>query len=62
MREEAGVVKLMVGVARILPLCAVLLVLPVMMLPDTALAQTSTVAIDPTQGPPGTLVIGTGRN
>jgi Neprosin len=54
--------KLMAGVARILPLCALVLVLSSMMRPDIAFAQQSTVAINLMQGPAGTRVTGTGTN
>jgi hypothetical protein len=54
--------KLLVAVAWFLPLCAVVLLLPAMMLSDIAFAQESTVTIDPTQGPPVTLVRGTETN
>jgi hypothetical protein len=52
--------KLMVGLRRLLPLCALLLVLPSLMRPDRAFAQQLSAAITPTQGPPGTQVTGTG--
>ena len=62
LKKEGGMGKLMVGVVRFLSLCAVLLLLPsLMMRHDIAFAQ-STVAIDPMQGPPGQRVTGTGRN
>jgi hypothetical protein len=52
--------KLGVGLTRILPLCALLLLFPTMMLPSIAFAQQLTATITPTQGSPGTTVTGTG--
>ena len=48
--------KLVAGLARILPLCAVLLLFLTIMLPDRAFAQQLTVAQNPTQGTSGTLI------
>jgi hypothetical protein len=52
--------ELIVGVARVLPLCVLLLILPSLVRPDVAFAQQLAAAINPTQGPPGTTVTGTG--
>jgi hypothetical protein len=60
-KEEGSMGKFMVGRTGFLPICALLLVLPFMMLPDIAFAQ-NTVAINPMQGPPGMGVTGTGTN
>ena len=48
--------KLIVAAARFLLLCAVLLLFLTMMLPDIAFAQQPTLAMNPTQGPPGTSI------
>jgi hypothetical protein len=48
--------KLMVSLARLLTFCAVLLLFLTMTLPDIAFAQYPTLAMNPTYGPPGTLI------
>ena len=57
-REEAGVGKLMVGLTRILPLCAVLLPL-VLLVPTEAFADEA-ISVSPSSGPVGQAVIVTG--